>query len=1118
MTRGRSRLAGLLFVLLGFLASHRQAPAAAADPSCGVEVVVQRSGATTYRLAHPFLRKGSDSVWTSAGKWARGSDYLIDALRGDIRLMRAAVPGETLWVAACWLLAPPPLEYARQRYQPARGGDVPGVPTDSSALPTPRPATGRDPGIAPGGASLAVSGNKTVAVEFGSTQDATLRQSLDLSVSGQLAPGVELTGVLSDRDTPLSATGSTQDLKALDRVLIELKAPRATASLGDLPLSYGHGEFARLERRVQGVRGEWRPGDGVFSGAAASAQGEYHRLQFAGVDGRQGPYVLTDREGATGVTVVAGSDVVTLDGQRLTRGEAADYFLDYERARITFSNRRPISSASRITVEYQYAVTRFRRNLATASGDWRSGGISLFAGLLTESDDRGRPLDVAFSAEDRRVLAAAGDSLARAVGPGVTPGVGDYDTVRVAADTLVFAFAGLDSGAFSVRFARVGEGQGDYLDSALVGGRSIYRWTGPGRGRFVVGRALALPESHQLATLGGAWRAGAALLELEGAVSRRDLNTFSADDDANNVGSAGRVALLVEGALHGVPGRLGASLGARTVEQRFSPFSRLERPFAEEDWGLARDADLEHQRRGEAAVFWRPAAGQELRGDWARLSTADGFLGTRRRAQWSGTGQVATQLSWLDSDGRTNRLRAGGSGRKRLVGDLRWTTGWLVPIVRFERDRRRTATDSTQLRDAADEWGGDLATGSRLSWRVASGFTSRRDQREAGLTRTRLASRVWRTQLESPVTGALGVSVAAQRRATRDQDTRARTLNDLASVRLRGEQRAMGLAGTFQVEITNEAENRRVRALRYVGVGLGTYDAFGNVVGTGDYELVLTVSPELERLARVATSARAEWRFGSSEGWRGSRVEFSLEDEARRRGDLRLSDVVLSTGAALADPSLARGSIAQRLETELAPGSRAAAVRLRAERRVNVDRLFEGFSQTTDLRTGLLRWRARPSNTVTLEAEARVQWQQASQRASVGGRFDRTLVEQGANAQLVLQPSTGLRAAAVADLSWSRPHGQLESTRTIRFGPDFGVNVGSKGRADLSVRRAFVSGAPAVALLPSADPAGAARWDGTARFDLRLHESTTFGLSSTVRERPGRATVVNGRVEVRAFF
>lgn len=1118
MTPGRSRLVGLLLVWCAHFTIHSNASAASADPSCGVTVMVQRSGAVTYRLAHPFLRAGSDSVWTSTRKWARGRDYLIDALRGDVRLLQASVPGETLWVAACWLLAPPPLEYARQRYQATRAPGVPEVPSDSSAPPTRRPATGRDPGIAPSGASLAVSGNKTVAVEFGSTQDATLRQSLDLSLSGQLAPGVELTGVLSDRDTPLSATGSTQDLRALDRVLIELKAPRASASLGDLPLSYGFGEFARLERRVQGMRGEWRPGDGVISAAAASAQGEYHRVQFPGIDGRQGPYTLTDREGATGITVVAGSDVVTLDGHRLTRGEAADYFLDYERARITFSNRRPISSASRITVEYQYAVTRYRRNLATGSGQWRRGALSMFAGMLTESDDKGRPLDVAFSAEDRRVLALAGDSLARAVGPGVTPGVGDYDTVRVAADTLAFAFAGLDSGAFAVRFARVGEGQGDYVDSALVGGRSIYRWAGPGRGRFVVGRALALPESHQLATLGGAWRAGPVTLEMEGAISRRDLNRFSSLDDENNTGSAGRAALSLEGAVHGVPGRVGASFGLRSVERRFSPFSRLERPFAEEDWGLPLGADLEHQRRGEAATYWRPAAGHELRFDLARLSTADGFLGTRRRAQWSGIGRIATQLSWLDTDGHTDRLRAGASGRNRILGDVRWTTGWLVPQVRFERDRRRMASDSTQLSAASDEWSGDVASGSLVPWRLVSGFTLRRDQRDAGATRTRLASRVWRAQVESPATGALGVSLAAQRRATRDQETQARTLNDLASLRLRGEQRSMGLAGTLQIEITNEAENRRVRALRFVGAGLGSYDSFGNFVGTGDYELVLTVSPELERLARVATSARAEWRFGSSESWRGSRVEFSLEDEARRRGDLRLSDVVLSTGAALVDPSLARGSIAQRLETELAPGSRAAAVRLRAERRVNVDRLFEGFSQTTDLRSGQLRWRARPTSSATLESEARIQWQQASQQAFVGGRFDRTLVEQGANAQFVLQPSTGLRAAAVADLSWSRPQGQLESTRTFRVGPDLGVNVGSRGRADLTVRRAFVSGAPAVALLPSADPAGSARWDGTARFDLRLHESTTFGLSSTVRERPGRATVVNGRVEVRAFF
>src|SRR5262249_28494102 len=191
---------------------------------------------------------------------------------------------------------------------------------------------------------------------------------------------------------------------------------------------------------------------------------EYTRLQLVGVDGQQGPYQLTDRSGGAGITVVAGSEVVTVDGARMTRGEAADYAIDYERARITFSNRRPISSASRITVEYQYALTRFRRNLAMFASEWHHGGWSWFAQGVTEGDDGGRPLSGPLDATDRIRLSQAGDSLA--LGAGVTPGVGDYDTVRVAGRAH-FAFAGLDSGAFAVQFARVGDGRGEYADSGV---------------------------------------------------------------------------------------------------------------------------------------------------------------------------------------------------------------------------------------------------------------------------------------------------------------------------------------------------------------------------------------------------------------------------------------------------------------------------------------------------------------------------------------------------------------------------------------------------------------------------------------------------------------------------
>ncbi|HEY6196278.1 MAG TPA: hypothetical protein VI504_14690, partial [Candidatus Eisenbacteria bacterium] len=690
------------------------------DPSCFTAALVPSTGVAVMRLPRGFIRAGTDSVWSRAGVWLAGRDYRLDRLRGDLRLLRVMAPGETLWVRACGLVVQPRLDYQRQTYRPAR---VPGTPDSGAAHPelaaSARPATARDPGTAPAGAALAVTGNKTIAVEFGSAQDAALRQSLDLSVSGHVAPGVELTGLLSDRDTPLSAAGATQDLQSLDRVLVELKSRDGSGELGDIPLALTRGEFARLERRVQGVSGEWHPGDLRLRAAAAGAQGEYNRLQFQGVDGQQGPYTLTDRDGGLGITVVAGSEQVTVDGVRMTRGEAADYAMDYERARLTFSNRRPISSASRITVEYQYALTRFHRNLAMAASEWGHGAWSLYAQALNEGDDPGRPISGAFDANDRITLSQAGDSLA--LGAGVTPGVGDYDTVRVAARAF-FAFAGLDSGAFAVQFARVGEGRGEYADSGVVGGRTVYHFVGPGLGAFRVGRALPSPESHRLVAVGGGVAAGPWRVDAEGALSSFDRNTLSARDDADDAGGAGRVTLSGEGELPILPGRAGVAAGFRAVERRFTPFSRLERPFAEEDWGLAPGADLEHQRRADASAWWRPAETSELKGELSRLSTPDGFTGTRRRGDGRFTaGALSASGTLLDADGTSAGRTFAHGGRTHTNGELRLRGAWLVPSLRAESDRRDTPGDTAGTEDRVSAVDGDIATGSRVPFRLALG-------------------------------------------------------------------------------------------------------------------------------------------------------------------------------------------------------------------------------------------------------------------------------------------------------------------------------------------------------------------------------------------------------------
>src|SRR5262245_27601611 len=137
------------------------------DPSCAVYPIVPASGVAVMRLPRTFIRTGSDSVWTREGGWTRDRDYRLDRLRGDLRLLRAWVPGETLWVSLCGLLAPPGLEFARQVYQPARAAgasDTGATGGAAAAMPaTTRPSTGRDPTTAPSGSALAVNGNKTLA-------------------------------------------------------------------------------------------------------------------------------------------------------------------------------------------------------------------------------------------------------------------------------------------------------------------------------------------------------------------------------------------------------------------------------------------------------------------------------------------------------------------------------------------------------------------------------------------------------------------------------------------------------------------------------------------------------------------------------------------------------------------------------------------------------------------------------------------------------------------------------------------------------------------------------------------------------------------------------------------
>ena len=809
---------------------------------------------TVYPLGTTFILAGSDTAHVRGRALARGKDYFLDAISGEFRLNTMLSAGDTIRLVFRALLVPPPATYlavgARPPAPPARpplgtpgaaaAADSAGRPSLPPMRPGAMPTTGT--ATAAAGPALELAGNKSVALDFGNNRDVALRQSLDLNVSGRLAPDVEVLAVLSDRNTPLTTEGGTRELAELDRILVEVKGPQAGGVLGDWTLRQERGEFARAFRELTGVEARGGGEDLGGRAALASVKGRFVSRQFQGVEGLQGPYVLPDENGATNVAIVVGSEQVWLDGERLVRGEAADYSMDYERGTITFTSRRLISAASRIAVDYQVALTAYHRALSALAGQAKRGGLAVWGQFLKESDAEDRPLAFSLDESDRFALENAPDSAAFAVGAGVSPGPGDYDAIEDSAGvTRSFAFAGFDRGEVRVSFAAVGFRRGDYAESTQVNGRAVFRHVGAGNGTHVVGRLLPLPTS--LAVLdGGLTFAPVPWMRLQGelAGSSARSNTASLTQQALE-GTAGSVRAEAGGPVHLLGrslGRLSGALAVRRFDEQFRSPGRIDPVFAEEDWGVSATRPLLAQDRRSGHLLWSSGPTLEVGAEYAELEADGDFFARRRRATVRRTGTVTVTgraervdnrregaLPTQNPEGFRNKatLTAAWSG---------WT--WIRPEASLDFEDRVTPgeSDSAALRYRAWSAGATVPVLGPVELTGNLGLRDDAVRRSGDWVPWTTA-----THGRAQVTGRFGAGITAalggERRVRRPDGEGApqKQATDLGFTRLR---QALGTGlGDHEAsfEWTGEAVERRLREVRFVGEGAGAYDSLGNFVG-----------------------------------------------------------------------------------------------------------------------------------------------------------------------------------------------------------------------------------------------------------------------------------------------
>jgi hypothetical protein len=992
------------------------------------------------------------------------------------------------------------------------------------------------------GDRLVVSGSKSFSLEVGRRRDADFSQALDLTLRGRVAGDVDLAATLSDRALPFEPDGTTRELDDLEQLTLSLRAPGGEAMLGDFRLQEQPGEFARASRELQGVRGAATVGGARWDVTAAGAKGERRAAEFRGEEGKQGPYVLRTRDAASGGEggIVAGSEAVWLDGARLKRGSDADYVMDYAAGTITFTVRRPISSSSRIAVDFEAAAADYKRQLYAAAT--RGGGArgSWFASFIREGDDWRSPYGAELSGEDRRALASAGDSAGAPLPSGVRevgPGLGSYlwDESDPAAPRWLYVGAG--HGDYEVEFSDVGAGEGAYADTLAMDGTRFFRYVGPALGDFTPGRTLAVPTASVVVDAGGTFRLGSALsVDAEIARSSLDRNLLSGRDDGDNGGVALRGGIRLDPRPVSLFGRrLGAfrtGLSLRSRDDRFTPLDRLDGVFEGERWNQRSDAGGE--RRVEGTFQYDPARAMSIRGEWGARRLADGARSNRRAAEAEWRGLVAGLARWEEArnDG------PGGRGlRSRWNVDVGRDAGLLQPKLRAGVERISGAEGDSLARRSSRFASSAIVVAPSAGVRLRGGITWRHDRESSagagsgaqGVTTQGAAPErsLRSTSVEGGATlRAEAITLDASLAHRRARGDGVPTGTDLAQVTLSGGRAGGPVTSELRWDVSQFREPERLRTLTPVGAGLGSYDASGTLAPGGGYEFVTTLGPEATR-----TRAAWQWRLDAFPGrasaagrkralWRAFGASTLLRLESDSRLPLGRLDRALRFGEYLDPASTLRGNWSGRQTLEFVPWGSRVDARLEAGARREVLGDLENLRVSRDARDVTLRTRHplprgfRLSERVTVD-----QSRSETARSDTPDRSRGRIHGRGAEAELTRaagpQWNLGLLGRYRRDADAIR--GGTQTTRSA--GPVVRCAAGGRLRVDARALwgKTEQSGTYAPPGLVVAPVLGD-RLDYDVLGELFLRERLQLTMTWAGAAVPGRASSYTARLELRSSF
>lgn len=409
-----------------------------------------------------------------------------------------------------------------------------------------------------GFSSLNKSGSISRGISFGNNQDLGVNSNLSLQLNGKVSDDISILASITDDNIPIQPEGNTLQLQDFDQAFIQLFNTKSKLTAGDFWLRRPKSYFLSYQKKAQGISfktnlldPELKSDFWKISSSLALSKGKFSRNIIQGQEGNQGPYKLIGTNGERYIIVLSGTERVFIDGRLLTRGQANDYIVDYNTAEITFTPKNLITKDRRIIVEFQYSDKNYARSLFQFSSDYKKDKWAVGFQVYSEQDSKNQPLQQSLSEEQKLLLSLAGDNLNLAFGSGVdSTGYSTDLTLYKKIDSLgypaVYVYSThQDSAFFQLSFTEVGQGNGNYtLDDFTSFGR-LYKWIKPDtisgeiilQGNYEPLIILVPPQKRQMVILGTSYNFSRyTKLGIEGALSNKDINTFSTLDAENNVG------------------------------------------------------------------------------------------------------------------------------------------------------------------------------------------------------------------------------------------------------------------------------------------------------------------------------------------------------------------------------------------------------------------------------------------------------------------------------------------------------------------------------------------------------------------------------------------------------